>query len=155
MAQKSINVAGGDGTAVPSGFVNQYFNVAATAVTASGVDSLATICSQLLTPGDYRITAFDSFFMGARPSAGIMAGGADIFDGTSVLSDGRSAAVWFSTADARDSQYFQVCLAARISINANKTISFRVRNDQISGSPGGTPTCDSRGFGKLIIERVG
>lgn len=143
-----------DGVAVPAGYIGETIVVNCGAATASGVNSVATICSYSLPAGNWSVHAFDSFYNLGRGTGGHL-GGADLYDGASVIADGRYKSSWGATASTNDTESFGVELSAVLSFTgANKTISFRVRTDSPSGGTG-SPSTTSRGFGKMIFTRIG
>jgi hypothetical protein len=144
------------GVAPAAGVIGQTETANAGGVTASGVNSTATIASLSLSVGTWVITACDTCYNGTRPGTSSVAGGADIYNSTdaSVLLSGRLAAIWNPSTSDSDQVFFVSNLSTIVTLNGTKTIQFRVRCDDVGGATG-TPTANSRGYGKLQAIRIG
>ena len=157
MSNKQLLQSAGDGTAVPAGYVGEIVPGTLSVVTATfsgGNAGIATMGSRTLGVGVWLVFAEEIAYNNARPSTGISIGGSDLYDGSSVIVDGKYVASWGATATIGEYPTFRVNHTVNYTVaSGTKVISFRLRCDASSGTPN-SGSVTNRAYGFIRAVRI-
>lgn len=160
MTTKQLLQAGGDGTAVPAGYINEISSVGCTAVTASGVNSIsvsAIATFSNVSPGIYKLIGNIPMRPGTRPTAGTVGSYLRVSANTAgALEQFDYQFLWGSAAANSDIGAYNATICSVFRLTATDTITVKVGINDYSGGSTGTPTCDA-GFsslGKVTLVRI-